>query len=177
MKMKHIKKFESFSEFPLNEAINKPLPEFGQMLEDKFKKAGFKTGVFQNMGDGQIKTAEKKIEEDPSMVLFNFQTGMNTIQIHFNRDKKREILKIINQYQLPLRSFKSKETKDGKVKSISNAMNPGDIYLNNTSNASSIEDQINKMPPNWKILKIEISSWTGEGKATVTTSDNKKGWG
>jgi hypothetical protein len=173
--MKHIKKFESFVGFPINEAINKPLNEFGQTLEDKFKKAGFKTGVFQNMNDAQRNNARKKIEEDSSMILFNFQTGMNEIEIHFNRDKKKEFLKVINQFGLPMHyQSQTKTTKDGKEKTIVNSLNPGDLCINGSK---SIEDMLDNMPKHWPVLKVGVfRPWLKPGGRKTDTKTKEKNW-
>lgn len=119
--------YESVKGKVLNEALNKDIKAFGQDLDNKLKASGIKTLILI----GKEPTPEQKDQVKKGTGLAILEVSQNPASqlmiLHYSPKDKNKIMKAVNYFQLiPYDGQVLK--KNWTAKQVKGAINPGDIY-------------------------------------------------
>ena len=153
---KSIKKFQR-----LNEALNKPLDEFGKDLEKRLKALGFETKVFGNQSSVPS-SAVDQIMKNPKLAGMSYikqDNGYEYIQVLVNSEKIEQLKKVKSHFQTAEGEYSPDKEVGWVIKNVK-ITNPGDI----------IGSDIKKYGPK-ALLSYYTSTSTGD---KVKTRDIQK---
>jgi hypothetical protein len=119
--------YEAVKSKVLNEALNKDIRAFGQDLDNKLKAAGIKTDVLFGKRATSEEIAKVKNSTGSAIAELSQTPETQMMILYFSPKDKSKVMKAVDYFQLI--PYDGQVLKKGwSAKQVKGAINPGDIY-------------------------------------------------
>lgn len=120
---------ELLDETSLNEALNKPLQDFGPDLQKRLQTVGFNTKLSSEAPSDEI---QGKLRENPKLAYIHFYRSGNNeeIVIYAGGKAQQKIQKVVDYFNLDSSQYGPDKDAGWVIKNAINK-NPGDIMVSN----------------------------------------------
>jgi hypothetical protein len=158
--------YESVKGKVLSEALNKDIKAFGQDLDNKLKAAGIKTLIL--VGKESTPEQRDQVKKTPGLAILEVSQTPETqlMVLYYSPKDKSKVMKAVDYFQLI--PYDGQVLKKGwSAKQVKGAINPGDIYKQESGEGQIQFIRLAKTDP-----KVKTVSETEEPKE----NENASGW-